>query len=166
MVVCSRGTPLSQGESRPRQHSRRCGCTPTGTPVAVRPVVAKRGIEEVIDELVVATMATVTIPERERAGRRPSAHDLAPPVDAPLVMVDSSLLTDIERHVEFRPQPLAAGTIPPPIGAYCLVPPVVSGDIDTDKVPRLSDDTSGEISIDDLLASLPDPEITLDEDEP
>jgi hypothetical protein len=106
--------------------------------------VTKRGIEEVIAELVA------------------TADDLGRPDDVPRVMVDSSLLTDIERHVEFKPQPFAAGTIPPPIGAYCLVTP--TGLEDTDKIPLVSRDASGEIEIDDLLASLPDPEITLDED--
>ena len=126
--------------------------------------MTKRDIEDVIEDLVVSSLATVVVPEREHMARRPSATELAPLDDDPRVLVDESLWSDIGRSVECKPQ-MATGTIPPPIGAYCLLDPVddLAG-CDTDKLPRVALEISGEIELDALLESLPDPEITLDED--
>lgn len=103
-----------------------------GTPVAAGPVVAKQGIESVIDELVTLGKAD----------------------DEPRVLVDASLWAEVEHS----PRQMAAGTIPPPIGAYCEIER--RGRETTDKLPCVSMEASGEIEILDLF----DPEITLDED--
>lgn len=107
--------------------------------------MTKRDIEDVIDELV--------------------GSSLAPQDNDPRVLVDDSLWSDIGRVVEVKPQPMATGTIPPPIGAYCLLDPVdARAHADTDKLPLVSPrEASGEIDLEDLDV-LPDVEITLDDD--
>jgi len=123
--------------------------------------VTKREIEDVIDELRADMLVTVVAPERERPGRRPSARDLAPPDNDPRVLVDSSLLTDVERRVECKPQTMAVGTIPPPVGPYCVLESPTAL-VDTDRMPRVPGEEFDELDLGEL--DFPEIDVLLDED--
>lgn len=127
-------------------------------------------IDDVIHELVEQdAVATIMVPEQERANRRPSANELARPDGGPSVLVDDSLWeADRPVGITLREDGIARGTMPPPAGPYCIYEPppptepveVVAGEIDHDdsydelmvEGGSVGDDAVVTIELDDELA--------------
>ncbi len=116
-------------------------------------------IDGVIQELVDQdALATVTVAEKEKTGRTPTPGELAHPDSGPSVMIDNSLWSDLARPVEVKPQgtALAHGTIPPPLGAYCLLDPAPTTETTTEKIVKLEladDDMLDDVLEDDMIDS-------------